>query len=116
MIVVTEQSRHDDRSWSNASADANICVASSTRDTSQLSSGWLKAAALANMCFMDVTCDTSQPLMSSLKVEESKLREQKAGGQNSASMFVTWDVSHVEMWPYVDAAVAASESHASTAV
>ena len=112
MIVVTEQSRHD--AGPGRTPPLTRTFASPTRDTSQLSSGWLKAAALANMCFMDVTCDTSA-LMSSLKVEESN-REQKAGGQNSASMFVTRDVSHVEMWPYVDAAVAASESHASTAV
>ena len=30
-------------------------------------------------------------------------------------MFVTWDVSHVEMWPYVFSAAVASASHASTA-
>ena len=31
-------------------------------------------------------------------------------------MFVTPDVSHVEMWPYVASAVAASEGYAATAV
>ena len=31
-------------------------------------------------------------------------------------MSVTPPVSHVEMWPYVASAVAASESHAATAV
>ena len=118
-IVVTEQSRHDDRSWSNAWAIMNMLLASSTRDTSQLPSGWLKASAPPNMANMDVTCDTSQPLISSLKYSalawKWTLQPSPSSGQNSSAIFVTWDVSHVEMWPYVDSAAAASVSHASTA-
>ena len=118
-MSVTEQSRHDDRSWSNAWAIMNMLLASSTRDTSQLPSGWLKASAPPNMANMDVTCDTSQPLISSLKYSalawKWSLQPSPSSGQNSSAIFVTWDVSHVEMWPYVFSAAAASVSHASTA-
>tara|TARA_B100000459_G_scaffold87407_1_gene49150 strand:+ start:440 stop:667 length:228 start_codon:yes stop_codon:yes gene_type:complete len=67
---------------------------------------------------MDVTPEVSHALMSSLK-DDAAERHPKDGQfspQNKDDMSVTPPVSHVEMWPYVALAAAASESQALTAV
>ena len=68
-----------------------------------------------NMYCIVVTPEVSHAPMSSLKEPAAELPPVQ-DAQNNSDMSVTPDVSHVEMWPYVASAVAASEVHAATAV
>ena len=77
---------------------------------------WLKAEASRNILYIDVTPEVSHAPMSSLKDAAAELLYEQYCAQNNSDMSVTPPVAHVEMWPYVASAVAASESHAATAV
>ena len=67
---------------------------------------------------MSTTPEVSHAPMSSLKEAAAVLQELEDDtlAQNNRYMFVTPDVSHVEMWPYVASAAVGFESHASRAV
>jgi hypothetical protein len=104
------------RSWLNDPALWNINLMFPTFWTAQSLMSWLNAEAPWNILFIVTTPETSHALMSSLKDANADLQSQDAGApqlfaQNKNCMFVTPDVSHVEMWPYVASAAALSESH-----
>ena len=103
-------------SWLNDPALWNINLMFPTFWTAQSLMSWLNAEAPWNILFIVTTPETSHALMSSLKDANADLQSQDAGApqlfaQNKNCMFVTPDVSHVEMWPYVASAAALSESH-----
>ena len=66
------------------------------------------------MYCIDVTPEVPHAPMSSLKDAAAEL-QLPPDPQNNHDMSVTPDVSHEEIWPYVDSADALSESHAATA-
>ena len=104
-------------SWLKAEAPLNIMYIILTPEVSHAPMSWLKAEASWNIKRMLVTPEVSHAPISSLKEAAAEpLQKPEAPAQNKYSMSVTADVSHVEMWPYVDSAALGSENHAATAV
>ena len=107
------------RSWLNFEALWNINLMLPTRWTAQSPMSRLNAEAPRNILFIVTTPETSHAPMSSLKEIAAELHLDGSPPQflqNKNAMFVTPDVSQVEMWPYVASAAVGSASHASTAV
>ena len=107
------------RSWLNFEALWNINLMLPTRWTAQCPMSRLNAEAPRNILFIVTTPETSHAPMSSLKEIAAELHLDGSPPQflqNKNAMFVTPDVSHVEMWPYVASAAAGFASHVFFAV
>ena len=77
----------------------------------------LNDEAQQNMQCIVVTPEVSHAPMSSLGDAAAELHLlSQSHTENKYSMSVTPDVSHVEMWPYIASATAASSNHEVTAV
>ena len=86
---------HPPMSWLKLYASRNISDILVTLLVTQPPIGWLKLYALRNILSIEVTLLTSHHPISSSNVVSL----------NNSLIFVTWETSHVFMWPYFTVAV-----------